>query len=88
MQGFPVHKIMICVEGDNATLGSVKGIFTDVGIFGEVFARVKDMGCAVELYVTAKTVQPADDATDGGTFATSALKRHIRAYVDTLGFGQ
>ena len=90
-QGFPVHKLMICLEGDNATLGSVKGCASDIGYVGEIFARAKDMGCAVEVYVTALATQPVDQATAGGTFnsgSSSALKRHIRASVDTLGFGQ
>jgi hypothetical protein len=89
--GYPVHKMMICVEGDNATLGSVKGSAIDVGYLAEIIGRVKDLGCGIELYVTALGTKPADQATSGGTFnsgSASALKRFIRASVDTIGFGQ
>lgn len=91
VQGFPVHKLMICVEGDNATLGSVKGCAGDIGYIAEVICRAKDLGCAIEMYVTALGTKPADQATAEGTFnsgSSSALKRHIRASVDTLGLGQ
>jgi hypothetical protein len=91
VQGLPVHKLLVCVEGDNATLGSVKGCAADIGYIGEIFSRLKDMGCAVEVYVTAVEVQPVDQATAEGTFnsgSASRLMRHIRASVDTLGLGQ
>lgn len=89
--GYPVHKLMVCVEGDNATLANVKGCAGDIGYVAEVLSRAKDMGCAVEVYVTALGTKPADQATAGGTFnggASSRLMRHIRASVDTLGLGQ
>lgn len=84
--GYPVNKLMVCVEGD----ASVRGTLVDAGLLAEVLCRLKDLGCAVELYLSATTVQPADQATDGGTFNAGAatLKRHVRASVDTLGMGQ
>ena len=84
--GLPVHKLMICVEADAAGNGTIMNL----GIFGEVFARAKDLGCAIEIYTSATTVQPADQATAGGTFNAGAatLKRHIRASVDVIGLGQ
>ncbi len=91
VQGYPVHKILICAEGDNATLGSCKGIFTDVGIYTEVVARLKDTGCGIQVYVCAKGSQPVDQATAEGTFNSGTgalLKREVRASVDTLGMGQ
>lgn len=91
VQGYPVHQLLICVEGDNATLGSCKGIFTDVGMYSEILSRCKDMGCGLKVYVCAKGTQPADQATAEGTFnggSSSRLMREIRASVDTLGLGQ
>lgn len=91
VQGFPVNKLMVCIEGDNSTLGSVLGTSIDIGLFSEVLARLKDMGCELEVFVTALGTQPADQATLGGTFnsgSSSLLKRHVRASVDTLGMGQ
>jgi hypothetical protein len=90
-QGLPVHKLMICVEGDNATLGSVKGSACQAGYFAEFICRMKDLGCGIEVFVTALGTQPADQATDQGTFnsgSSSRLLRHIRASVDVIGMGQ
>ena len=85
VQGLPVHKIMICVETDAGGAGC-KG---NVGFIAEIIARVKDMGCAIEIYTSATTVQPTDQATDGGNFGAGlTAKRYIRASVDTLGMGQ
>jgi hypothetical protein len=85
-QGFPVHKLLVCVEGDATARASL----VDACFLGEVLARCKDMGCAIEIYLSAITVQPADQATAGGTFNAGAAtsKRHIRASVDALGLGQ
>lgn len=88
VQGLPVHKLMICVEGDNATLANAKGSKVDAGYLAEIVARAKDMGCSIEVYVTAAGTQPADQATAGGTFAACRLLRAIRASVDTIGLGQ
>lgn len=84
--GYPVHKIMVCVEGDAAGRGSL----VDAGYLAEVLCRLKDMGCGIDLYLSATTVKPVDQATSGGTFnaGNATLKRHIRASVDTLGLGQ
>jgi len=85
VQGLPVHKIMICVEGNAAGSGSV----VHAGYLAEVIARVKDLGCGIEVYTTANTVQPADQATSGGNFGAGLVsKRYIRASVDTIGMGQ
>ena len=85
VQGLPVHKVMICVEGNAAGNGSV----VHVGYLAEIIARVKDLGCGIEMYATANTVQPADQATDGGNFGAGLVaKRVIRASVDTIGMGQ
>jgi len=86
VNGYPVHKVMICLE--NAAAGT--GVYLDAGLFGEYLARINDMGCAIEVYASANTDQPADQATAGGTFNAGAatLRRHIRASVDTLGLGQ
>lgn len=85
VQGLPVHKLMVCFEAD-ATGNGVKG---NIGYIGEILARVKDMGCAIEVYTSATTVQPTDQATDGGNFGAGlTAKRYIRASVDTIGFGQ
>lgn len=85
VQGLPVHKIMICVEAD----AGGNGMIMDAGMFGEIFARVKDLGCAIEVYLSANTVKPTDQATDGGNFGAGlTAKRYIRASVDTIGFGQ
>jgi hypothetical protein len=86
VQGFPVHKLMICVEADAAG----RGTLIDAGYFAEFVCRLKDLGCAIEVYLSATTVKPADQATAAGTFNAGAatLKRHIRASVDTLGMGQ
>ena len=84
-QGLPVHKIMICVEAD----ATGNGCIFDAGMFAEIVARVKDMGCSIEMYVSATTVQPTDQATAGGNFGAGlAAKRYIRASVDTIGLGQ
>lgn len=85
VQGLPVHKIMICVEGDVTDVGC-KG---NIGFIAEIIARVKDMGCGIEVYASATTVQPTDQATAGGNFGAGLTpKRFIRASVDTLGMGQ
>ncbi len=88
VQGLPVHKLMVCVEGDNANVALAKGSKCDAGYLAEVIARAKDMGCTIEVHVTAAGTQPADDATAGGSFAASRLLRVIRASVDTIGLGQ
>ena len=85
VQGLPVHKVMICVETDAGGVGC-KG---NVGFIAEIIARVKDLGCAIEIYTSATTVKPADQATAAGTFgAGTDPLRYIRASVDTLGMGQ
>lgn len=85
VQGLPVHKIMICVEGDAAAAGC-KG---DIGFIAEIICRCKDLGCAIEIYNSATTVQPTDQATASGNFGAGLTpKRWIRASVDSLGFGQ
>lgn len=88
VQGLPVHKLMICVEGDNANVALAKGSKCDAGYLAEFVARAKDIGCTLEIYVTAAGTQPADQATAGGTFAASRLLRVVRASVDTIGLGQ
>lgn len=85
VQGLPVHKLMICVEAD----ATGNGCIFNAGLLGEIIARVKDMGCAIEMYTSATTVKPTDQATDGGNFGAGLTpKRYIRASVDTIGFGQ
>jgi len=84
--GYPVHKVLICVEGDAAA----RGAMADAGYLAEVISRVKDLGCGIDIYLSATTVKPVDQATAGGSFngGAATLKRHIRASVDTLGLGQ
>ena len=83
--GLPVHKIMICVEAAAAGHGQIM----DTGMFSEIVCRAKDLGCAIEIYMSANTVQPTDQATAGGNFGAGlTAKRYIRASVDTIGFGQ
>ena len=85
VQGYPGNKIRMCVEGTAASLG----VACDAGYFSEVLSRLKDMGCELEVYVTAVTVQPIDDASsNSSSFTAATLKRHIRASVDTLGMSQ
>lgn len=88
VQGLPVHKLMICVEGDNANLALAKGSKCDAGYLAEIVARAKDLGCGIEVYITAAGTQPADQAAAGASFAACKLMRAIRASVDTIGLGQ
>ena len=84
--GYPVHKLLICFEA-GAVAGSA---LANIGYLAEIIGRAKDMGCGIDMYLSATTVKPADQATAGGTFNAGAatFMRHIRASVDTLGLGQ
>jgi hypothetical protein len=73
-----LHHHKVCILADTTAT---------VGVFAEIVARVKELGCGIEVYTHA-TPLTQDDASAAGIFSGAVYKRFVRGSVDTLNVGQ
>ena len=76
--GLTHHKILLCSQAATA----------DIGIIAEVVARVKELGCGIEVYQAAAPLA-VDVASEIGLFSGAATyHRFVRGSVDMINVGQ